>query len=146
MTVQALWNQLRPQIIKEAKKLLKFSNVFELNDFINESYMAIDKAIKKYNEFSSDMKAETYCIWYVRKFLYNMVSQGDEVGYEVYFNRKFMFYLSNYEYRRLKRQLEAEGFTVISKRHSYNESELISNNNISIIEGKNHNGNGEQNN
>ncbi|HOJ15927.1 MAG TPA: hypothetical protein PLJ17_02180 [Syntrophorhabdaceae bacterium] len=145
MTTQALWNQLRPQIIKEAKKLLKFCNVFELNDFINESYVAVNEALKKYNEFDSGMKAETYCIWYVRKFLYNMVSQGGEVVYEVYINGKFQFYLTNYEYRRLKRQLETEGFTVVSKRNSYNESELISNNNISIIEGKNHNGNGNQN-
>lgn len=131
------WLKLKPQILKIAKKVVKFNNVNDIEDYIQFSYPALCEAIKKYNFFESGMKPETYYFWYIEKFLHKMAKQGGEITYEVYLDGEFQFYLENDEYRRYKKKLKEKGFTVVSKKRTYVDSELIFNKG-SFIENRKH--------
>ncbi len=131
------WIKFKPQIIKIAKKVIKFNNINDLEDYIQFSYPALCEAIKKFNFFKTDMKFETFCYWYIEKYLFRIAKSGGDVTYEVFLDGEFQFSLENDEYRKYKKKLKEKGFTVVSKKRTFTDSELIYNNR-SFIENLRH--------
>jgi len=126
-----LWEKMQPSIKKIVQKVLGYNGSYELNDYLNESYIACVEALTKYRNGNNDadyrlhsatlgnngsMKAETFAFWFIEKRIHKMADTG-EVAWEVYDSSgNYKNTVFNGEYRRIKKNKEDKGYTFVSKR------------------------------
>lgn len=88
-----LWLSMRRMILKVVRKVIKFNNIYEEEDYVNEAYFAVLEAYVKYDRFHKykecdpemyeilskkpSMKLQTYAYWYVQKRIYQMAQTGE---------------------------------------------------------------------
>lgn len=91
--VYKIWSDMKKIILKIIKKVKNFNNIYEEEDYLNESYFAILEAYIKYDRFHKykecdcetyeilsqkpAMKFQTYAYWYIQKKIYQMAKTGD---------------------------------------------------------------------
>ena len=101
--------ELLKKIVKKiSSKVRGFNDIYDLDDYMQEAYIALLESKDKY-KFST-MKYETYAYWYIENRINRLADCGDIV-YQIYMDGEHVRTLSSVEFRKQKRKLEQKGYT-----------------------------------
>lgn len=110
------YKKLMPQIRGIVKSLENFNTSYTEEDYFQEAFLACLEAKEKYKKISNNkrtkMQPTVFAFMYIRKHLYTMAADSNEVVYQVYSpTGEYLKTMMNNEYRKKKKKLSEEGCT-----------------------------------